>query len=473
MDYARIIIPISGAIIAGLIAGVIGGPLAFLITPSFEIEYEEWNRTGCAELENYVYQEKCPNEDKHQVIKIEKTTIRNKGLAQAKNAEINFVSFDPIWIVRQDCPEGKIDNFEQNRELNLIFNRFSTNIDCYIEFESLHPKPIESITITADDTPGYQWLHGDIVVSEIYSILGIIIILVVGTTGYLIFAGYTLIKIFRTRRAFKKSMLKKESEVSSDLQNVDSELNFLDKAITMQKGKDIPAHTLKRRESLIEKILQLTNERDQLRSTSSTDLEIRNLIGEFFDQWINLEQRLLTLVEKVSEKGTRAPSFRNIQKELENKKVIEKSLIQELESLRRFRNKLAHGEIEPSKKELQSKNTVLKQLLEKVSEIKIPINHYVSIPRGSSTPGCEETNECFIPPKLIIKENHSVTWNNDDTDPHTITSGGGLTASDVGSDFDSGLFMSGDSFVFKFTKKGKYQYFCMVHPWQTGEIIVI
>jgi plastocyanin len=38
--------------------------------------------------------------------------------------------------------------------------------------------------------------------------------------------------------------------------------------------------------------------------------------------------------------------------------------------------------------------------------------------------------------------------------------------------FDSGLFMSGSTFEFTFEKAGKYDYFCMVHPWMTGVVIV-
>ena len=64
----------------------------------------------------------------------------------------------------------------------------------------------------------------------------------------------------------------------------------------------------------------------------------------------------------------------------------------------------------------------------------------------------------------------SVSWINDDSAAHTVTSGtvdAGLTGI-----FDSGLFISGGTFEFTFDDAGTYDYFCMVHPWMTGQVIV-
>ena len=38
--------------------------------------------------------------------------------------------------------------------------------------------------------------------------------------------------------------------------------------------------------------------------------------------------------------------------------------------------------------------------------------------------------------------------------------------------FDSGLFMAGQTFEFTFDESGTFDYFCMVHPWMTGKVIV-
>jgi predicted secreted protein with PEFG-CTERM motif len=96
----------------------------------------------------------------------------------------------------------------------------------------------------------------------------------------------------------------------------------------------------------------------------------------------------------------------------------------------------------------------------------------VSITAGSSVPGCEANNECFVPYQVSIDPGGEVTWSNDDTAAHTVTSGTAADGPD--GNFDSSLFMAGTTFSVKFDdyEPGTYPYFCMVHPWMTGEVIV-
>ncbi|MEJ2261011.1 MAG: hypothetical protein P8X83_05055, partial [Nitrosopumilaceae archaeon] len=47
----------------------------------------------------------------------------------------------------------------------------------------------------------------------------------------------------------------------------------------------------------------------------------------------------------------------------------------------------------------------------------------VSVPQGTSVPGCEATNECFIPSEVTINPGDQVTWSNDDSAAHTVTAG--------------------------------------------------
>ena len=96
--------------------------------------------------------------------------------------------------------------------------------------------------------------------------------------------------------------------------------------------------------------------------------------------------------------------------------------------------------------------------------------HYIAIPQGTSMPGCEEANECYNPYSITVKEGSVIEWQNFDDAAHTVTSG----YPEDGPDgyFDTGLFMSQESFKFQLKKAGTYDYFCMVHPWMTGQIIV-
>ena len=99
-------------------------------------------------------------------------------------------------------------------------------------------------------------------------------------------------------------------------------------------------------------------------------------------------------------------------------------------------------------------------------------HHMVTVTNapGSSVPGCEETNSCFIPNPVTVPMGGTVTWDNTDTAAHTATAG---SATDGPSGvWDSSLIMAGGSFSFTFDTAGSYDYFCMVHPWMVGTIIV-
>ena len=93
----------------------------------------------------------------------------------------------------------------------------------------------------------------------------------------------------------------------------------------------------------------------------------------------------------------------------------------------------------------------------------------VSLPQGSSVLGCEETNECFLPYMVTVNPGDEVIWSNDDSAAHTVTSG---TVPNADGFFDSGIFMAGTTFSHTFDTLGKYDYFCVVHPWMVGQVFV-
>lgn len=95
---------------------------------------------------------------------------------------------------------------------------------------------------------------------------------------------------------------------------------------------------------------------------------------------------------------------------------------------------------------------------------------YVSIPEGTSLPGCQVTDECFIPSVVVIDVGSEVVWTNDDTAGHTVTSGSMQTGPE--GHFDSGLFMAGGSYSNIFEEAGEFPYYCMVHPWMEGTVVV-
>jgi plastocyanin len=70
----------------------------------------------------------------------------------------------------------------------------------------------------------------------------------------------------------------------------------------------------------------------------------------------------------------------------------------------------------------------------------------------------------FAPMSLTVKAGTSVTWENLDGEPHTVTSVDGL--------FRSGAIDENESFTFKFDKPGTYKYLCSIHPRMMAAIIV-
>ena len=94
----------------------------------------------------------------------------------------------------------------------------------------------------------------------------------------------------------------------------------------------------------------------------------------------------------------------------------------------------------------------------------------VDMPAGTAVPGCEETNECYIPASVTINVGDTVEWYNSDTAAHTVTSGS--PANGPSGVFDSSLVMGSASYSFTFEEAGSYDYFCMVHPWMIGDVQV-
>jgi predicted secreted protein with PEFG-CTERM motif len=96
----------------------------------------------------------------------------------------------------------------------------------------------------------------------------------------------------------------------------------------------------------------------------------------------------------------------------------------------------------------------------------------VSVPAGTSVPGCEETNACYDPAEATIDVGGEVIWSVDDTAAHTVTSGMPSDADSVGAMFDSGLLLAGSSYSQTFDEAGTVDYFCIVHPWMQGTVVV-
>jgi len=100
------------------------------------------------------------------------------------------------------------------------------------------------------------------------------------------------------------------------------------------------------------------------------------------------------------------------------------------------------------------------------SEATIPNSSVVqvSIDQGSGTnvnsPGYTPTDIT-----IVIGENNTVRWTNNDNMPHTVTAADGS--------FDSGNMNAGDTFTHTFNSAGTFAYLCVYHHWMHGSVTVI
>lgn len=74
-------------------------------------------------------------------------------------------------------------------------------------------------------------------------------------------------------------------------------------------------------------------------------------------------------------------------------------------------------------------------------------------------------NFSFNPSTLSIKTGTKVTWTNNDSVPHTVTT-------DSGALLDSKSIAPGASFSFTFAAPGTNSYHCAVHPMMKGSVTV-
>jgi plastocyanin len=93
----------------------------------------------------------------------------------------------------------------------------------------------------------------------------------------------------------------------------------------------------------------------------------------------------------------------------------------------------------------------------------------IIMPVKAARPDCGPNDECYIPSKITIKPGETVYWKNQDAAFHSVTSG---FYGDPDGLFDSELLDPEDIFSYKFTEEGIYDYYCTLHPWMKGIILV-
>jgi plastocyanin len=105
-----------------------------------------------------------------------------------------------------------------------------------------------------------------------------------------------------------------------------------------------------------------------------------------------------------------------------------------------------------------------------------PENSYgVVIPESAAWK--ESLSERFQPSEIVIPVGSVVRWINHDDTTHAIASGkqsghGGVYDPVHDGIFYSGSLEEGDSFSFQFDEPGRFDYYCIPHPWMAGAVVV-
>jgi plastocyanin len=75
-------------------------------------------------------------------------------------------------------------------------------------------------------------------------------------------------------------------------------------------------------------------------------------------------------------------------------------------------------------------------------------------------------NFAFAPPQLVVSAGTRVIWTNQDDMPHTVVDTMSPHA------IQSPPLDTGDSYAHVFDKSGTFHYFCSIHPYMQGTVVV-
>ena len=92
----------------------------------------------------------------------------------------------------------------------------------------------------------------------------------------------------------------------------------------------------------------------------------------------------------------------------------------------------------------------------------------VTISPGSAVPN---NGKFFVPETLTVSKGTTITWTNGDSTLHTVTSGS-AESGNSGTEFDSSYLAAGKTFQHQFSTSGTFDYYCTLHPYMKGKVIV-
>jgi plastocyanin len=105
-----------------------------------------------------------------------------------------------------------------------------------------------------------------------------------------------------------------------------------------------------------------------------------------------------------------------------------------------------------------------------VDESKFSKGVTIKILDGASIQG----NPDYDPDSTVAGSDALITWVNEDSIPHTVTSGTGPSDSEAGKLFDSGILTQGQKYSVPAADlgAGEHTYYCTVHPYMVSTVTV-
>ena len=95
-------------------------------------------------------------------------------------------------------------------------------------------------------------------------------------------------------------------------------------------------------------------------------------------------------------------------------------------------------------------------------------DHLVVMSTGAWQQGCEKINTCFAPYTIVIKTGETILFENQDEFAHNVLLEGETDYLHSSTD----IINPNESFVYKFSEVGRHDYWCTLHPWMKGSVVV-
>jgi plastocyanin len=93
----------------------------------------------------------------------------------------------------------------------------------------------------------------------------------------------------------------------------------------------------------------------------------------------------------------------------------------------------------------------------------------ITIVPGSSSPN---NPKFYDPSPANVAVGTTVTWTNNDSTLHTVYSGSPDDSANGGKLFQSTYMAKGQTFEHKFDTAGTFNYYCTLHPFMIGQVVV-